>query len=124
MDTYYIKVQGKANIPEALSIGHNFKILCDASIVSEQKIDNDNGEFDIVYKAVPVTITIEKDNGEIVKAKDPRRNSEKIRKWLYKNWSETEAEIHPFDDVYNAFTDEVMSMTPQLLRSALKRFEQ
>ena len=27
MDTYYIKLQGKANIPTPLSIGHNFKVV-------------------------------------------------------------------------------------------------
>lgn len=120
MEEYYIKIQGRANIPERLSIGHNFKITCDASIVSESKEDLENGTFAITWKAVPVTVEVTKDNGEVVKAKDPRRNSQKIRNYLFKVYSD-EGAIEDFDMVYDAFTQEVMSITPQLYREAIKR---
>lgn len=119
-EIYYIKVQGKANIPKPLGIAHNYKIICDASIVSESKEDNENGEFSIIYKAVPITIEVEKDNGEVIRAKDPRRNSQKIRNYLYKLYSD-EGFVEDFDSVYDAFTQEVMLFTPQMLRSAIKR---
>lgn len=119
-ETYYIKLQGKANIPKALFIGHNFKITSDCSIVSESKEDNEDGTFSVIYKAVPVTIEIERDNGEVVRAKDPRKNSQKIRNYLFKEYS-NEGFVEPFDDVYDAFTLEVMFMTPQLLRGAVSR---
>lgn len=120
METYYIKIQGKANIPKSLSIGHNFKITSDCSIVSESKEDNADGTFSIVYKAVPVTVEIERDNGEVVKAADPRKNSQKIRNYLFKQYA-NEGYTEDFDQVYDAFTLEVMSMTPTLLREAIKR---
>ncbi len=123
MDTYYLKLQGKCNIPQPLSIGHNFKIESDCSIVSESKEDNENGEFSVTYKAVPVTVTITKENGEVVQARDPRKNSQKIRNYLFKIYS-NEGYIEDFDRVYDAFTLEVMSMTPQLLREAIKRVNQ
>lgn len=123
MLTYYIKLQGKANIPQALSIGHNFKITADTSIVSESKEDNEDGTFSITYKAVPVTIEIEKDNGEVVKAKDPRKNSQKIRNWLFKDYAR-EGYVEDFDQVYDAFTLEVMSRTPDLLAQAIKRLNE
>ncbi len=119
-ETYYIKIQGKANIPNGLSIGHNYKLVADCSITSETKADNDNGTFDIVYKVEPITIEIQKDNGEIIKAKDPRRNSQKIRNYLYKHYH-NEGVVEPFDDVYDAFTYEVMAMTPVMMRDAIKR---
>lgn len=119
METYYIKVQGKANIPKALSIGHNFKISSDCSIVSEQKEDLENGEFSVTYKAIPVTITIEKDNGEVVKAKDPRKNSQKIRNYLFKLYSDA-GYVEDFDRVYDQFTYEVMAMSPSLLQETIK----
>ena len=121
-EIYYIKVTGKANIPEALSIGHNWKIECDCSIVSEQKSDLENGEFSVTYRAVPVTINIIKDNGEVVRAKDPRKNSQKIRNYLFKLYAD-EGHVEDFDSVYDAFTQEVMFMSPQLLRQAIKRLE-
>ena len=120
MDTYYIKLQGKANIPTPLSIGHNFKIISDCSITGETKTDNEDGTFSITWKAEPITIEISKDNGEVIKAKDPRKNSQKIRNYLFKIYSD-EGAIENFDMVYDAFTQEVMSMTPQLYREAIKR---
>lgn len=120
MLTYYIKLQGKANIPKELGIGHNYKISSDCSIVSESKEDNEDGTFSIVYKAVPVTIEIEKDNGEVVKAKDPRKNSAKIRNYLFKEYTR-EGFVEEFDRVYDAFCLEVMSRTPELLEQAIKR---
>lgn len=119
-EIYYIKLQGKANIPKALSIGHNFKITSDCSIVSEQKSDLENGEYSITYKAVPITIDIEKDNGEVVKAKDPRRNSQKVRNYLFKIYM-NEGYVEDFDRVYDEFTNEVMFNTPRLLEEAVKR---
>lgn len=115
MNNYFIRLQGKANIPEPLYIGHNFKIEADCSITQEHKIDNENGEYDIVYKAEPVNVTITKDNGEIVKAKDPRRNSEKFRKYLWKLWSD-EGMLTPFDEVYEKVTLKAMSEMPRYLR--------
>ena len=120
METYYIKLQGSANIPKALSIGHNYKISADCSITSESKSDLENGEYSVTYKAVPVTIEITKPNGEVIQAKDPRRNSQKIRNYLFKIYF-NEGIVEDFDQVYDAFAQEVMLMTPQLLREAVKR---
>jgi hypothetical protein len=41
MENYYVKIQGKANIPSALSIGHNYRLTADCSITSESKSDNE-----------------------------------------------------------------------------------
>jgi hypothetical protein len=121
MDTiYYAKIIGKVNIPVPLSIGHNFKLTADCSITSESKEDNENGEFSVTYKLVPITAEIVKDNGETIKAKDPRKNSQKIRAFLFKCYA-SEGYTEDFDLVYDAFTQEVMSMSPMLLREAIKR---
>jgi len=121
-ETYYVKIQGKANIPTALSIGHNYKLTADCSITSEQKNDNENGSFDIIYKVEPITVEIQKDNGEITKAKDPRKNSVKFRNYLYKLWMEDGC-IYPFEEIYENVVYEAMGMMPSLLRSAIKRLE-
>lgn len=121
-ENYFIKLYGKANIPTKLGIGHNYKLVADCSITQEQRIDNENGEFDVVYKMEVVTAEITKDNGEVVKAKDPRKNSQKIRNYLFKHYHD-EGVIEDFDRLYDAFTYEVMAMTPQLMRQAIKRLE-
>ena len=122
METYYVKINGKANISKPLEIGHNFKLVSDCSVTSVTRTDNENGEFDVTYKMEPITIEIQKDNGEVVKAKDPRKNSQKMRNYLFKIYA-NEGYTEDFDQVYDAFTYEVMSMTPELLRQAIKRLE-
>ena len=107
METYYVKINGKANIPERLAIGHNYKLTADCSITSETRTDNENGEFDVTFKVEPITVLIESDNGQVVKAKDPRKNSTKIRNLLYFKWKEINEAIE-FDDYYTKFTNTVL----------------
>lgn len=93
-ETYYIKVNGKANIPSPLSIGHNYRIMSDCSITSETKSDNEDGTYSVTYKVEPITVEIQKDNGQTIKAKDPRSNSTKFRNscWKVSNNHEVDTE--------------------------------
>lgn len=119
-ETYYAKIIGKANIPVPLNIGHNFRLTADCSVTSESKTDNEDGTFDIVFKVEPITIEITRDNGETIKAKDPRKNSQKMRNYLFKHYHD-EGFVEDFDLVYDAFAQEVMMETPILLRKAIQR---
>lgn len=105
---YFIKIIGKANIPTPLSIGHNYHVQMDCSITAENKVDNEDGTFDIIYKVEPITATIQKDNGEIVKAKDPRKNSTKVRNLLYRIWTERSIGLD-FDDYYTMVTNKILT---------------
>lgn len=121
-EIFYLKIQGKANIPERLAIGHNYKIVANCSITQEQRDDNENGEFNVTFKAEPITMEISQDNGKVIKAKDPRKNSMKMRNYLFKLYAD-EGYIEEFDKVYDMFTNEVMAITPHLLRQAIKRLQ-
>jgi len=120
MENFFLKITGKVNIPERVSIGHNYKLVADCSITSETKIDNDNGEFDVVFKVEPITAEISQDNGAVIKAKDPRKQSVKFRNYLYKLWMEDGC-IYPFDEIYEAVIYESMGVMPSLLKSVIKR---
>jgi len=114
MENFYLKITGKANIPERLSIGHNYRLVADCSITSETKTDNENGEFDVTFKVEPVTVSISKDNGKIIKAKDPRKNSTKIRNLLYFKWKESNEAVD-FEDYYTKFTNIVLANMDTLI---------
>lgn len=114
MENYYVKIIGKCNIPNKLGTGHNYGLTADCSITSEQRIDNQNGDYDIIYKLEPITATITKDNGEITKARDPRKNSTKIRNLLYFKWKELNEPIE-FEDYYTQFTNTVLSNMDALI---------
>jgi hypothetical protein len=114
-ETYFVKVVGKANIPNKLSIGHNWKINIDASITQEQKDDNEDGTFSITYKAEPITMEVIADNGQITKARDTRKNSTKIRNLLYFKWKELNEPID-FEEYYTKFTNTVLSNMDALIK--------
>ena len=122
-DTYFIKVQGKANIPERLEVDKNYHIACDCSITQEKKDSNENGTYNITFKAEPMTVEILKNNGSVIKAKDPRRNSQKFRNYLYKLWNEDGC-IYPFEEVYEQVVYEAMGVMPNLLRSVIKKLDE
>ncbi len=106
-ENYYVKITGKANIPKPLSIGHNFRLTADCSVTSESRSDNNDGSFDLVYRLEPITVEVEKDNGEIIKAKDPRRNSVKIRNVFHRKWELLNIPIDP-EDFYNKVTNYII----------------
>lgn len=119
-NTYFIKLQGKANIPIPLGIGHNYKVTSDCSITEEKRVDNEDGTFDVIYKAQPVTCEVGVDNGPTIKAKDPRRNSAKIRNMLWKEHF-NEGGIEDFDRLYDEATWVIISMILLIYREAVKR---
>lgn len=99
----WIKVTGKSNIPETLQIGKSYSIANHVEITKEEKSNNQDGTFDLIYKAEILTTEILKDNGETIKAKDTRQNSVKMRKVIYAIWSQKNTSI-PFDTFYDKFT--------------------
>lgn len=121
--TYFVKINGKVNVPFVLAIGHNYKLEADCSVTQEQRDDNEAGGLDVTYKMVPLTATITKDNGEIVRAKDPRKNSIRIRNTLWKEYFNDTGGAADFDRVYNEATWVILSMMPQIYREAIKRLD-
>lgn len=121
-ENYYVKISGKANIPEALAIGHNYRLTADCSITSEQRIDNNDGTFDVVFKVEPVTVEIGRDNGTTVKAKDPRKNSQKVRNTLYREWSMANIPID-FEVFYDVCTRIILRDATSIAIEAIKELK-
>lgn len=90
-NSYFIKLTGKANIPEPLELGAGYKVLLDGEVVKEEKNNNQNGTHDLVYKFLPALCEIEKEYGKVIKAKDMRSRSSQLRRALYRHW---EADPH------------------------------
>lgn len=108
METYFVKIAGKVNVPSKVSIGHNFKLTMDCSVTQESKEDNEDGTFNVISKLVPITAEIVKDNGEIIKARDPRKNSTKVRNLLHWKWQQSN-NPQDFEEYYTKFTNYVLA---------------
>lgn len=89
------------------------------SVTSQSKVDNQDGTFDMILKVEPQTAEVLKDNGEIIKAKDPRRNSTKIRNSTYKSFLGLVDPIE-FDVLYDKVTTWVCLRMDGIVSDVLK----
>ena len=48
---YILRLVGSASIPEPLENGHDYGIICDVGIYSQEDVDNHDGTFNKKYKA-------------------------------------------------------------------------
>jgi len=97
---YTLKLSGKASIPAALEIGHNYTIRISGSITSKTEADSEGEEILIYYKFVPVFIEIITPTGETMRAKDTRSRSQQMRMLLMKRWRESDSS-KTFDEYYD-----------------------
>ena len=110
MDSFVIKLSGKAELPEALQIGHNFEVNLIGSIISETKSDNDDGTHTTTYLFKPVIVQTVDAKGVRLRAKDTRSRSQQLRSLLYKRWRE-ENEPVEFDTYYDNKMLEIMGQS-------------
>ena len=120
INSHILKLKGNAELPNELEVDDNYHISMEGSITGYKFESNDNGTADKIYDFKPVLIELLTPKGKTLKTKDPRKNSVKIRNYLFKIYV-AEGYTEPFDDVYDAFCWEVMGQTPMLIREAIKR---
>lgn len=116
-ETYYLKISGKVNVPTKLEIGHNYKLVMDCSVTKEERSDNDDGTFSVVSKIEPITAEITKDNGEVVKAKDTRKNSQKIRNLLHFKW-QSMVDAIDFELLYDKVTGYILRNMDTIIKES------
>lgn len=119
INDYVLKLSGKVSILEPLAIGHNFKVEIDGTITNETLSDNQDGKFNLYYKFEPILCKIKKDNGEVIKAKDPRKNSQKLRRMVYAIWM-NDASSLPEEEAYDRFMAHVIVHAEALYKQAMK----
>ena len=120
INEYVLKLTGKCSVPQSLEIGHNYKITIDGSITAETRSDNENGTFNVYYKFVPIVAEIQKDNGPVIKTKDTRSMSTKLRKVIYWLWQNNEKEIRDPEIAYQETMNAILGDVEFLYRKALE----
>lgn len=121
-DDLVLKLSGKVEIPSELEIGHNYALNIKCSVTAITEADRFDGGRIKYYKIEPVFIDLITEIGKTITAKDPRKNSAKIRNLLWKEHF-TEGGIEDFNKVYDEATWVILSMIPQIYRDAIKRLE-
>lgn len=102
-NSHWLKLAGKVNIDRELHLDHGYKVRIEGAIPSSQDISNEDGTYDRVYKFIPILCEIEDEKGEVIKAKDTRSYSQKLRRRLYQCW-----EVHQTDLTHEEHYERVM----------------
>ena len=119
MDSYFLKLTGKAELPKGIEIGHNFRVLAEGSIVSEEISDNEDGFKNHGYKFQPVKLEAITEIGETIKAKDTRSNSRLWRAQMFAKWKEAETEMTA-DEFYDFICNWERRNADFIISAALK----
>ena len=108
MDSFVIKLSGKAELPQPLELGHNFRVLLEGSITEQTIADNDDGTKTHYFKFKPIVVEAITEKGERMRAKDTRSRSQQLRSLLFKKWRETN-EPKGFEEYYDEQMVRIMS---------------
>lgn len=93
INEHILKISGRATLLEPIDLSKNYKIQVDGAITQVTDVDNQNGEYDRIYKFEPTVVTVLKDNGEITRTKDTRSRSQQLRAVITREWRESNENI-------------------------------
>lgn len=117
MDNYFIKINGKINIPEIVKIGHNYDITLQGSVTDERKLDNEDGTFSYVSTFRPITGTIGLPTGKTIKLRDTRSRSSQLRARVHNIWRSTD-DPRMEDEAYDRFMVYIMQNADELFEKS------
>ena len=86
INDYVLRLTGKVSLLEEISISHNYRIVIEGSITSDELKDNQDGTFNRVYRFEPVRVGVINAEGKTLKAKDARSHSRLFRSSLWNDW--------------------------------------
>ena len=78
-NSYTARITGLSELSEPLEIGKSYTILVNADCRSIKKDDNDDGTFTFGHILKQITAEIKADNGKVIKVKDRKSQSQKLR---------------------------------------------
>lgn len=105
MDSYAIKFTWKVELWQAVEIDKNYRLALEGSIVNESISPNYDWTLSKTYSFRPIHVLIHDELWDTIKAKDPRKNSEKLRSKLKFDWDKWLwwTQYKEFEEAYDAF---------------------
>ena len=109
-----LKLSGSVSIPEALEVGQNYHVSLDGQITGRSDDSNEDGTLDTSWKFRPVRVEILLPTGRVVKAKDKRKLSQKLRGKLWIVWNESGSQLSE-QEFYDQSMGKIIANCEQLL---------
>lgn len=119
-DDYILKLTGKAELPEPLEIGNNFKVVIQRAITEKKERDNEKGGRIYTWTFEPVLIETIDHIGKTLKAKDVRRVSQRLRARSFVYWKENNIQ-EDFELWYSQIGEKMIFFFEELTEFILKK---
>jgi len=108
INSHYLKLTGKVELPDALELGHAYKVTVDGEVDSTSDHNNHDGTFDRSYKLVPFVLEVIDHHGVTISKKDVRSKSQLVRSRFWRIWNKQVDETRDDKEVYEDCMDWVM----------------
>lgn len=118
LNTRYLKLTGQAELPSDLEIGKNYALGGEVSITDEKKRTNEDGTYDLEYKARLVRAAVDTATGRVY-TKDKKHQSAKTRFAIIANKHNYKPEMDD-EDFYNLIQQGIRSRLPEIINLILK----
>ena len=105
---YILKLSGKASLLQEIENDKEYNLRVNGETTAKTEVPNGDGSYNIIYKFQPKIIEIEGEGGEIIKTKDLRKKSQKLRGALYYLWQEQSGNLDQ-DEFYDRFMDKLLA---------------
>ena len=105
---YILKLSGKASLLQEIENDKEYNLRVNGETTAKTEVPNGDGSYNIIYKFQPKIIEIEGEGGEIIKTKDLRKKSQKLRGSLYYLWQEQSGNLDQ-DEFYDRFMDKLLA---------------
>lgn len=93
-EEYLICLKGKAELGRPLQISKNYTIACRYDITDEQKKDNHDGTYKIIYTGTPTgELIIQNENGATIQVKAKSSVSKAIRQAIWTYWKNSNSDL-------------------------------
>lgn len=105
MHSHALKISGKVELWQSLELDKNYSIAVNGSLVNISTSPNQDGTLSYTYSLKPVNVLIHSELWSTIKAKDPRKNSVKLRSKLKFDWDKWlwGTKYNEFDQAYDDF---------------------
>ncbi len=117
INSHILKFTGKAELPQEITIGHNYHVSAEGSVTTVSESDNEDGTHNRTYTFKPVRIELLTEKGEMLKLKDNRSNSTLIRQLIYKRWVNAASNMN-FESYYDIVCHNIMSSIDDIIAKA------
>lgn len=115
MDTFLLKLTGKAETPERIETGHNYHVSLEGSVTSETKTDNEDGTHTYTALFRPVKMDLLDKKGKMLKLKDMRTASQLWRARVWTFWKNKADTTTTDAEFYEKLMNNMIQRAPEII---------